>query len=69
MIQILESPNSLILLGLWQFVFICRIVSTLTAEGCRSVESQNGVENDYKALKKLDDEIQQVSNTMSTRTS
>lgn len=41
----------------------------MTAEGCLSVESQLSVENAFKALKTLDDEIQQESSRMSTRTS
>ncbi len=34
----------------------------MTAEGCLTVENQLGVENAMKALKTLDDEIQQRSN-------
>lgn len=41
----------------------------MTAEGCLSVESQFGVENADEALISLDDEIQQRSNKISTRTS
>jgi hypothetical protein len=37
----------------------------LTAEGCRSVESQLGVENVNEVLILLDDEVQQRSNRMS----
>jgi hypothetical protein len=40
----------------------------LTAEGCLSVESQHGVENANEALILLNDEIQQRSNRVSTRT-
>lgn len=38
----------------------------MTAEGCLTVQSQFGIENAFKALKTLYDEIQQRGNKMST---